>query len=160
MMDTEEPADSFFHENYQVEESSESDEDLEDDGEQSDNEVVEVVVKLGISEIQSRANLDAAGTEVEEEDDRITVANNLDMMSPEVDAILDKIVKDLGMPYMPAEFQRVAINALGEMRNVILVSPTGSGKMNVPLLATLILREKLKNFKGLEYHSTPIQHHE
>ena len=156
MMDTEEPADSFFQENYQVEASSESDEDLEDDGEQSDNEVVEVVVKLGISEIQSRANLDAAGTEVEEEDDRITVANNLDMMSPEVDAILDKIVKDLGMPYMPAEFQRVAINALGEMKNVILVSPTGSGKMNVPLLATLILREKLKNFKGLGIITQPL----
>ena len=44
MMDNEEPADSFFDENYQVEESSESDEDLEDDREQSDNEVGEVVV--------------------------------------------------------------------------------------------------------------------
>ena len=37
----------------------------------------------------------AAGTEVEEERDRITVTGNEELISPEVDKILDKIVVDL-----------------------------------------------------------------
>ena len=40
--------------------------------------------------------------------------------------------------------------------NVILVSPCGSGKMNVPLLATLVLREKLKNPRGVAIVTQPL----
>ena len=78
------------------------------------------------------------------------------MMNPEIDAVLDRIVKDLEMPCMPSEFQRVAVNTLGDMKNVILCSPTGSGKMNVPLLATLVLREKLNNPKGVGIITQPL----
>ena len=62
------------------------------------------------------------------------------------------------MSHQPAEFQRVAVNALGEQINVILVSPTatGSGKMNVPLHATLVLREKLQNNKGVCIETQPL----
>ena len=150
------PLDSIFEENYQIEDNSESDEgdtavDLSDDLEK-----MEIPDKLGISEEQARFNLANAGTEVEEEADRITIAGNLDLINPETDAILDRIVDKLNMPYKPAEFQRVAVNALGEMRNVILVSPTGSGKMNIPLWATLVLREKLQNYKGLSIITQPL----
>ena len=52
------------------------------------------------------------------------------------------------MPYLPTDFQRLSINALGQQKNVVLVSPTGSGKMNVPLLSILVLREQLGISKG------------
>ena len=82
-------------------------------------------VKLGISEALARENYLAAGVEVQEEKDRITVEKNLHLISQDVDIILDKIVLDLSLPYSPSDFQRVAVNTLGMQRNLILVSPTG-----------------------------------
>ena len=86
--------------------------------------------KLGISEEQARANLEAAGSEVDEEPERITVEGNQDLMSKDVDAILDKIVEDLEMKYKPVDFQRVAVNALGSQQNVVLVRKGFKGKNN------------------------------
>ena len=103
---------------------------------------------LGISQELADKNYDAAGMEVEEETDRITVEEHRDLIHPEVDALLTSVVDELKMKYLPSDFQRVSINALGQQMNVVLVSPTGSGKMNVPLLATLVLRKKLNNPKG------------
>ena len=113
-------------------------------------------LKLDISVSQAKANYEMAGLEVEEEEDRITVAGNGDLMNPEVNEILDKVVEDTKMAYTPAEFQRVTINALGGMNNVVLVSPTGSGKMNVPLLSTLVLRKKLGIPKGVCIVTQPL----
>ena len=42
------------------------------------------------------------------------------------------------------------------MKNLILVSPTGSGKMNIPLLATLVLRLKVNNPKGVCIVTQPL----
>ena len=132
-------------------------EDLVVDENQYDDQVGEVGRdNLGISVEQARANIEAAGTEVDEEPERITVQGNEDLINPEVDKILDNIVTDLKMPYKPAQFQRVAINALGDMKNLVLVSPTGSGKMNIPLLATLVLRQRLKNSKGVGIITQPL----
>ena len=75
------------------------------------------------------------------------------MMDPVIDLMLDEIVLKLEMPYQPADFQRVAVNALGQMKSVVLVSPTGSGKMNVPLLAIEVLRKQLKKPKGSHSYS-------
>ena len=113
--DWEDQVDNIFHEEYQQSEDSESDDDLgieehensrncesEDPG--NNNEM-----KLGISFAQAKANYDVAGTEVKEERDSITVAGNSDLMDPNTDAILDKIVEDIKMQYKPADFQRVAV---------------------------------------------------
>ena len=89
------------------------------------NDEEKVASKLGISEAQARENYNVAGSEVNEEADRITVADNANLMDAKVNDILDDIVNEIQMPYKPAEFQRVAINALGGMKNVVLISPTG-----------------------------------
>ena len=81
--------------------------------------------KLGISEAQAKENYNVAGSEVAEEVDRITVADNANLIDAKVNDILDDIVNEIQMPYKPAEFQRVAINALGGLKNVVLISPTG-----------------------------------
>ena len=154
-MDLLDPSEDVFQEDYRVEESSDSEEEVVDDAEQ-DNSIEEVEDKLSISEVQAKMNLAAAGTEVEEEEERITVGGNAEGMSPEIDDILDAIVEELAMPYMPCQFQRVAINALGRMKSTILVVPTGSGKTNIPLLATLVLRRKLKNEKGVGIITQPL----
>ena len=123
---------------------SSSDEESEEgfvrDGGPADN--------LGISQELADKNYYAAGMEVQEEGDQITVENHRDLIHSEVDAFLNDVVDELKMKYLPSDFQRVSINALGQQMNVVLVSPTGSGKMNVPLLGTLVLRKKLNNPKG------------
>ena len=154
------PPDDIFHEEYEPEEDSESEEE-HIDNEELENisysaELGKCELRLGISDDQAQANYDAAGKEIEEEADRITVADNDHLMDAATNEILDEIVSEIEMPYNPAEFQRVAINALGQMMNVILVSPTGSGKMNVPLLAIKVLRQKLRNFKGVGIVTQPL----
>ena len=115
-----------------------------------------VEMNLGISEAEAMANYMAAGTEVEEEEDDITVAGNSGLISEEVEEILDSIVGELNLPYVPSDFQRVSINTVCTLKHLILVSPTGSGKMDVPLLSTLVLREKLGISKGVAIITQPL----
>ena len=110
--------------------------------------------KLDISEELANSNYDSAGVEVEEEKEMISVEKQREVIDPVIDLMLDEIVLKLEMPYQPADFQRVAVNALGQMKSVVLVSPTGSGKMNVPLLAIEVLRKQLKKPKGSHSYSS------
>ena len=118
------------------------------EGDESDEDHVSADDKLDISKILADGNYDAAGTEVDEVKDGICIDDHRELIVPEVNSKLDDIVSKLKMPYLPTDFQRLSINALGQQKNVVLVSPTGSGKMNVPLLATLVLREQLGIPKG------------
>ena len=104
--------------------------------------------KLDITQEQADKNYNTAGREVEEEEEGIRIDEYEEEIDPDVNAKLDEIVARLKMSYLPTDFQRVSINALAQLKNVVLISPTGSGKMNVPLLATLVLREQLDKPKG------------
>ena len=148
-MDTED----VFFEDYNEDDCSSSEEDnpiLESDLQPEEE------MKLGISSVLADANYSAAGTEVEEEPEQITVAKFGDLISAKVDGVLDEVVKECNMKYQPSEMQRVSVNALGTLKNVVLISPTGSGKMNVPLLATLVLRKILNKPKGVCIVTQPL----
>ena len=113
-------------------------------------------VKLGISSALAKANYNAAGFEVEEDPEQITVAKYSELINAKVDSLLDDVVNECQMEYQPSEMQRVSVNAVGTLKNVVLVSPTGSGKMNVPLLATLVLRKALNKPKGVCIVTQPL----
>ena len=97
-----------------------------------------------------------AGKEVLEEADGISVAGNSDLIDPDINETLDRIVKELSLPYQPSDFQRVSVNSVCQLNHLILISPTGSGKMDVPLLATLVLRERLGISKGVAIVTQPL----
>ena len=134
---------------------------MENYGDESEDEVEETedmadatredssVAMLDITVSQANKNYNWAGIEVDEEEESITLAKNAHLIDTETESILDSIVDKIQLKYKPAQFQRVAINALASLKNVILLSPTGSGKMSIPLLTTLVLRRKLKNPKGV-----------
>ena len=130
---------NVFNENYDNGDLSESEDSSTEDQMMIGDD--EFGTTLGISVELAIANYEAAGSEVDEEPERITVAGNKDMMNDEVDGALNQIISELDLPYKLAEFQRVAINGLAQKKNLVLVSPTGSGKMNIPLLASLVLRK-------------------
>ena len=147
----------FFHEDYGnltlAEEETSSDEEVDADDCKIDQQQR---LKLGISLEQAEKNYASAGSLVDEEPDQISLADNANLIDVRVDAVLDAVVKECGMKYMPTEMQRVTINALGTLKNIILISPTGSGKMNVPLLATHVLRKILKKPKGVCIITQPL----
>ena len=125
--------------------------DSDSDGDQTGD-----CVKLDISEEHAQRNYANAGMEVIEEAETITVQKYQHLMDSRVNGVLDDVVGKLGLPYRLVEFQRVAINALGQGLNVVLVSPTGSGKMNVALLATLVLRQVLDIPNGITIVTLPL----
>ena len=133
--------------NYNVESSS-SEDDVDADDQHGMG-----MERLGITKTLADANYEHAGEEVDEEDDPISVDKFDHLIDPEIDSILETVVSEKQMPYSPSDFQRVTVNALGQMKNVVLVSPTGSGKMNVPLLATLVLRKKLNKAKVFKQYN-------
>ena len=158
--------DQVFFESYNDSDDS-SDDDMEREGHldsgttgEEDTTDVEdgeqVELKLGITEAQASANYLEAGTEVDEEEDGINLAEHSDLIIPEIDEILDKIVLEKALPYKLSDFQRVAINTTCNLKNLVLVSPTGSGKMDVPLLSALVLRERLGVSKGVTIVTQPL----
>ena len=97
------PTSDVFDEVYDNESSDDSEEeDIQEsfEGEvlDDDSEVEQLGVRLAITESLARANYEAAGTEVEEENDRITIAGNPHLINPIVDEVLEKIVTELDLP--------------------------------------------------------------
>ena len=97
------PTSDVFAEVYDNESSDDSEEeDIQESFEgkvlDDDSEVEQFGVRLAISESLARANYEAAGTEVEEEHDRITIAGNPHLINPVVDEVLEKIVTELDLP--------------------------------------------------------------
>ena len=88
------------------------DEEVNDSG--SDDDVASDNISLGISENLARSNLAAAGSLVDEAPEKITVAGNRELLSDEVQVLLEKIVEEKNLPYQPTEFQRVSVNVLGK----------------------------------------------
>ena len=111
---------------------------------------------LDISKDQAKLNYEAAGTLVEEAGEIITISKYSYLIDNSSDDILNSVVTDVGLSYQLAEFQRVAINALASQKSVVLVSPTGSGKLTVPLLAALVLRKVLGVPKGVCIVTQPL----
>lgn len=146
---------------------NDDDSDKEAPSSEEDNnyEVEEPVVGLDVLRINgglsithelANRNYENAGVEVMEDCEKILVKDHEHLIDSSVDTILDEVVKKVNMSYTPVDFQRLAVNALGQLKSVILVSPTGSGKMNVPLLATLVLREKLGIPNGVAIITQPL----
>ena len=160
--------DAIFYESY-VDESDASEEDESDDLDEEVELLAEAIgmeefdvnegskeVKLGISEDQARANYENAGTEVLEKKDTITVEKHADLIKPDIDELLDEVLEELKLPYGVSDFQRVAVNTVCSLKHLILVSPTGSGKMNVPLLSALVLRKRLNEKRGVTIVTQPL----
>ena len=106
-------------------------------------------VKINISEGLARSNYEAAGTLVDEEPERITIAEYNHLIDEVVDTVFNEVLADAKIKYTPVDFQRISVNVLAKQKTLILISPTGTGKMNIPLWANLVLRKLQKNEKGL-----------
>ena len=76
-----------------------------------------------------------AGELVEEEESQITLAKYDFLLSDEVAISIQQVLEENPLPFKLQNWQLLSLHALGSLKNVILVSPTGTGKMIIAYLA-------------------------
>ena len=85
---------------------------------------------LDITEAQAEYNYNLAGTEVPEPTDQISVLKYQSLLlNDQVHQKIMEVLSETNLAFKLADFQLVSLHVLGNQRNLILVSPTGSGKM-------------------------------
>ena len=82
-----------------------------------------------------------AGQEVPEEEDKITVTDHQHLLSDQVHLCIQEVLHEVKLPYKLSDFQLISLHVLGSNKNLMLVSPTGSGKTNVIYLGIILLRK-------------------
>ena len=115
----------FFADNLAMDftESNSSDESEEEIQTESDND-------FDISVAQADYNYMMAGTEVPEPLDQISVVKYQHLMlNDQVHQKIMEVLSETQITFQLADFQLVSLHVLGNQQNLILVSPTGSGKM-------------------------------
>ena len=84
---------------------------------------------LAITESDARRNYEGAGKFVQEEAEQISLEMYGHLINPSNDHILETVLQDLSLPYQLADFQIISLHTLFQKRDLILLSPTGSGKV-------------------------------
>ena len=83
---------------------------------------------LGISEFQAKHNYEEAGKLIEEEKDPISLEKHSELINSSCAAVLEEVVRDLALPYSLSDFQKLSVNIMMQKKDLVLLSPTGSGK--------------------------------
>ena len=99
--------------------------DSDSDHEGSENQGLDLI----ITEAQAKKNYEEAGMLVKEDSDKILIENHKDLIDDSVSAIINEVVMDKELPYVLSDFQLLSLNTLLQKKNLILCSPTGSGKV-------------------------------
>ena len=98
------------------------------DSENSDSDS-EFDSDLMISKADSDRNYDLAGTLVDEPEDEISISKHEHLLSDTVHLLILEILEETGISFKLSDFQMLSLHVLGNLNNLILISPTGSGKM-------------------------------
>ena len=99
---------------------------------------------------------DQAGEKVEEEESQISLMKYHHLWRDEVATIIAEVLEEHPLSFHLQDFQKLALHAIGNLQNVILLTPTGSGKMIVALLSILVLQRKLHKPDGVGVGTMPL----
>ena len=80
-----------------------------------------------ISSDEAAVNYSLAGELVPEDEDQISLQQYGHLLRDDVALIIKEVLEEHPIPFELKPFQLVALHALGSKKNVILISPTGSG---------------------------------
>ena len=131
-----------------------------DNGEDEDEDEAryedEAEIELYISKEHAAKNYGEAGSRMSIEEDNIKITNFEHLITVKAQAALDEVDARLGLPYETAPFQRIAINAAVGHKNVVLIKECGSGKLDVALKGSLVMRITEKEPKGLTIVLQPL----
>ena len=99
---------------------------------ESDSEsetIIDPVIDQTVNHSDSKSNYEEAGKFILEESDKISLEKYEDLMDKDSVAVLDETLGDVSLPYDLSDFQKLSINILLQRKDLILLSPTGSGKV-------------------------------
>ena len=103
--------------------SEESDSDIDVENESVD------MSSLRISKKEADHNYAMAGTLVDEPPDELSIEAYGHLLRDEVHSKLMEVLFETKINFQLSDFQKLSLHVLGSKRNLILISPTGSGKM-------------------------------
>ena len=82
--------------------------------------------KLAISKEMAKSLFDKAGELVEEDVGEISFVKYQHLLNDSVAMIIDEVLSENHLPFKLQDFQLLTLHCIGSLKNVILISPTGS----------------------------------
>ena len=105
-------------------------EDSESDSENEDlGEISEGALGLKIDKEKAEKNYSEAGTLVDEPHDEISLEKYQHLLSDPVHEKIMEVLHETKLSFNLSDFQLLSLHVLGSKQNLMLISPTGSGKM-------------------------------
>ena len=98
--------------------------------ESDSDEISPEEISLSISPSDAIKNYNEAGVFVPEEAEQINFETHGHLIDHANDKILDSVLADVNLPYKLADFQTTSLHTIFQKKDLVLISPTGSGKGN------------------------------
>jgi superfamily II RNA helicase len=98
-----------------------------------------------------------SGTLIPEDSDEITIEKYNYLLKDSVHLIIQEVLKEHPLPFMLQEFQLVTLHCLGSLKNVVLLAPTGAGKMICAYYGILVLQKVFGVPKGVGLVTQPLR---
>ena len=95
-------------------------------------------------------------SDAEEPEGKLTIVKYLHFLRDEVAFLIEEVLEEHPLPYQLKDFQKLVLHQIGSLNNVILLSPTGSGKMVVIYLAIFVLQNVLGGSDGVGIGCQPL----
>ena len=109
------------------------------------------------SKEECEENYEKAGKEVSVSENGISLREYPHLLTDRVNSALCAVLsEDVRIPFELADFQKLTLHAIGSLNNVVLIAPTGSGKMMIVWLGSLLLRRIYDCPTGVTIRTQPL----
>ena len=98
-----------------------------------------------------------AGTLIPEDKCDITIEKYGHLLKDSVHSIIQEVLSENPLPYKLQDFQLLTLHCLGSLKNVVLVAPTGCGKMLCSYYGILVLQKVFNIPDGVGLLSQPLR---
>ena len=78
------------------------------------------------------------------------------LLSDKINIIIQEVLSENNIVFKLQDFQLLTLHCLGNLKNVVLICPTGCGKMLCSYLGTLVLRKVFGKAKGVGLGNQPL----
>lgn len=98
-----------------------------------------------------------SGTLIPEDSDEITIEKYNYLLKDSVHLIIQEVLTECPLPFKLQDFQLVTLHCLGSLKNVVLLAPTGAGKMICAYYGILVLQKVFGVPKGVGLVTQPLR---
>ena len=99
-----------------------------------------------------------AGSMLPEDAEEITIEKYNYLLNDSVHLIIQEVLSEHPLPFKFQEFQLITLHCLGSLKNIILLSPTGSGKMICAYYGVLVLQKVFGVPNGVGLVTQPLRY--